>query len=88
MIGRNINQSKTDMSTKKDVVEEKCQIGLFGDTAIGKTSLIVQFLQNKFLEEHDPTMEDFFNTSRYFGKQDKVKTSMAILDTAGYIFIF
>lgn len=28
-------------------------------------------------------MEDFFETSRYFGKQDKIKTNLSILDTAG-----
>lgn len=28
-------------------------------------------------------MEDFFETSRYFGKQEKIKTNLSILDTAG-----
>eukprot|EP01080_Neovahlkampfia_damariscottae_P009948 gene9948-2269_t len=72
------------MTKKPEAVqEEEISIGVFGDSGIGKTTIIIQFLKSIFVEEHDPTIEDYFETSRYFGKQQKTITKLSILDSAG-----
>ena len=34
------------------VEEEEISIGVFGDSGIGKTTIIIQFLKSIFVEEH------------------------------------
>ena len=34
------------------------KVGVFGDGAVGKSSLIIRFVENRFIEEYDPTIED------------------------------
>lgn len=33
---------------------------MYGNSGIGKTSLIVRYLQDRFLDEYDPTLEDSY----------------------------
>jgi GTPase SAR1 family protein len=40
------------MSKKTNVEEEKISVGIFGDSGIGKTTIVIQFLNNIFVEEH------------------------------------
>ncbi|KAL9641817.1 hypothetical protein ABK040_011802 [Willaertia magna] len=61
-------------------MSEKHTIGIFGPFAVGKTSVTVQYIEKKFSEVHDPTIEDYFETSRdIFG----IVCNITILDTAG-----
>lgn len=62
--------------------QEHITLGFFGAVAVGKTSINVQYIKHVFLQEHDPTLEDFFETTKKFGKTDKV-THLTIYDTAG-----
>ncbi|KZT29643.1 24 kDa ras-like protein [Neolentinus lepideus HHB14362 ss-1] len=56
------------------------KVCLLGDGGVGKSSLTVRFIQNHFLEDYDPTIEDWYR------KQCVVDDEIAlldILDTAG-----
>lgn len=37
----------------------KCVV--VGDAAVGKTNLIISYLENRFLQEHIPTASDIYN---------------------------
>jgi len=64
------------MAADKEVME----LGTFGSFAVGKTCVVVQFVKQEFLEDHDPTLEDFYETSKKIG--DKV-VDFTIYDTSG-----
>ena len=56
------------------------KVVVLGSGGVGKSALTVQFVQNKFLEKYDPTIEDFYR------KQIDVEdspTMLEILDTEG-----
>ncbi|KAL0491742.1 Ras-like protein [Acrasis kona] len=59
---------------------ESISIGMFGPVAVGKTSLTVQYVSNTFSEMHDPTLEDYFETSKNI---DNKVSKMTIYDTGG-----
>ncbi|KAF0975414.1 hypothetical protein FDP41_005408 [Naegleria fowleri] len=61
-------------------MSQKLTIGIFGPFAVGKTSISVQFVENKFSEVHDPTIEDYFETTR---NVKGIVSNITILDTAG-----
>lgn len=44
---------------RRDVPTVKCVV--VGDAAVGKTNLIISYLENRFLQEHIPTASDIYN---------------------------
>ena len=60
---------------------KKDTISVLGKGAVGKTSLIFRYTQNKFPKEHDPTVEDYYKVDLKT-KSGEVK-EFTILDTAG-----
>jgi small GTP-binding protein len=59
---------------------ENMTIGVFGYFGVGKTSITVQYVNKVFLLDHDPTIEEYFETSK---NVDGKMTKLTILDTAG-----
>ena len=53
---------------------------VLGSGGVGKSALTVQFVQNKFLEKYDPTIEDFYRKSIEI---EDTPTMLEILDTEG-----
>merc|ERR1712062_182000 len=51
-----------------------------GDAGVGKSALIIQFLQNHFLTEYEPTIEDCYRKQMVIGKESCL---LDILDTSG-----
>jgi GTPase SAR1 family protein len=47
-------------------MQKSVHIGSFGDSGVGKTSIIHQYVSNRFLTEHDPTCKKFFKSSGGF----------------------
>eukprot|EP01080_Neovahlkampfia_damariscottae_P004079 gene4079-7368_t len=66
------------MTDNKNIEEMK--LAVVGGGGVGKSALTVQFIQNVFLEEYDPTIEDSY---RKHAKVDEVTCYLEILDTAG-----
>lgn len=60
---------------------EEIRVSLFGATAVGKTCVTIQYISNRFLTEHDPTLEDFFETVKKIDSNSPTK--ICIYDTAG-----
>lgn len=56
------------------------KIVVVGGGGVGKSSLTIQFVQNHFLEEYDPTIEDSYR--RQIAIDDQVAL-LDIMDTAG-----
>ena len=47
------------------------KIVVVGEGGVGKSALTIQFLQNEFLEDYDPTIDDnYFKQVVFDGKQD------------------
>ncbi len=55
-------------------------IVVLGAGAVGKSSITVQFVKQKYREVYDPTIEDSY--TKQFETQNKV-VCLSILDTAG-----
>ncbi|KAF8838608.1 hypothetical protein BDN67DRAFT_907042 [Paxillus ammoniavirescens] len=53
---------------------------VLGAGGVGKSALTVRFMQDVFLENYDPTIEEAY---RRVVEIDGVKTSLEVLDTAG-----
>ncbi|KIJ66792.1 hypothetical protein HYDPIDRAFT_149748 [Hydnomerulius pinastri MD-312] len=53
---------------------------VLGAGGVGKSALTVRFVQDVFLENYDPTIEEAY---RRVVEADGVKTSLEVLDTAG-----
>ncbi|KAK7438859.1 RAS1 protein [Stygiomarasmius scandens] len=56
------------------------KVVIFGDGAVGKSALTIQFFQGRFVDEYDPTLEDSYS------KQCLIDDEVAfveVLDTAG-----
>ncbi|KAH8588007.1 small GTPase superfamily [Bisporella sp. PMI_857] len=56
------------------------KITVLGDTAVGKTALIIQLISDCFIESYDPTIEDLYQRRILIGHEDY---TLEILDTAG-----
>ncbi len=41
---------------------EEMKLAVVGGGGVGKSALTVQFIQNVFLEEYDPTIEDSYRS--------------------------
>eukprot|EP00761_Pharyngomonas_kirbyi_P011345 gb/GECH01011370.1/.p1 GENE.gb/GECH01011370.1/~~gb/GECH01011370.1/.p1 ORF type:complete len:189 (+),score=41.36 gb/GECH01011370.1/:1-567(+) len=59
---------------------EEYKLAVVGGGGVGKSALTVQFIQNIFVEEYDPTIEDSY---RKHAKIDDQPCYLEILDTAG-----
>ena len=60
------------------------KIVLFGCGEVGKSALTVQFVNGKFIEKYDPTIEDsYFKQIEMDGKQ----CAFEIIDTAGNVIL-
>jgi GTPase KRas protein len=56
------------------------KIAMIGGGGVGKSALTVMFVQNTFLEEYDPTIEDSYKKNVLI---DGEWANLSILDTAG-----
>ncbi|OMJ30342.1 Ras-like protein 2 [Smittium culicis] len=63
-----------------DGKEVEYKLVLVGDGGVGKSALTIQFLQNYFVEQYDPTIEDQYRKECIINGQ---KIYLDILDTAG-----
>ncbi|KAJ6251982.1 ras-like protein [Anaeramoeba flamelloides] len=59
---------------------ERMRIVIVGSGGVGKSALTIRFLQNKFIQEYDPTIEDTYRKTMTI---DKKSVFLDILDTAG-----
>ena len=51
-----------------------CRLVVLGSGGVGKTSLILQYLQGKFDDDYQPTVEDCYNhTLKLPGKKTIIK---------------
>ena len=53
---------------------------LVGDTAVGKSCLIVNYLRNEFSEEYEPTVLDVYRGTK---NVDQKQIELEIHDTSG-----
>ncbi|KAL3866378.1 hypothetical protein ACJMK2_043681 [Sinanodonta woodiana] len=53
---------------------------ILGDGGVGKSALVIQFVSHRFLEYHDPTIEDSYQQQ---ARIDGEPAKLDILDTAG-----
>ncbi|KAI8789226.1 GTP-binding protein Rit2 [Biomphalaria glabrata] len=58
----------------------KYKLVILGDGGVGKSALVIQFVCHRFLEYHDPTIEDSFEQQC---RIDDEPAHLDILDTAG-----
>ena len=65
----------------KELPELKLKILLIGDTAVGKTSMILKYCEDKFLDTHLATIGVEFKSKTIY--TDKYKVSLNVWDTAG-----
>ncbi|CAD5224419.1 unnamed protein product [Bursaphelenchus xylophilus] len=62
------------------MAEKTHNVVVFGDGGVGKSALTIQFVQNTFITDYDPTLEDSYRKQVVI--DDKVCV-LDILDTAG-----
>ena len=65
----------------KELPELKLKILLIGDTAVGKTSMILKYCEDKFLDTHLATIGVEFKSKTIY--TDKYKVTLNVWDTAG-----
>jgi len=58
----------------------ECQTVVLGSGGVGKSSLVIRFIQDVFIEKYDPTIEDSY---RHQIEVDSTPVMLQILDTAG-----
>ncbi|XP_055305396.1 uncharacterized protein LOC129570046 [Sitodiplosis mosellana] len=73
---------KTKRSQKKSGNAIKCVV--VGDEKVGKTNLILSYLQHRFTTEHVPTASDIYN---FEVKVDDSPVKVELADTAGQDFL-
>ncbi|KAJ5073617.1 ras-like protein [Anaeramoeba ignava] len=59
---------------------DKCRIVIVGSGSVGKSCTAIRYLQGKFVEEYDPTIEESYRKMVII---DQTPTMLEILDTAG-----
>jgi len=59
------------------------KIVLTGDSGVGKTSLLLRYVENKFLEKLQPEEEGTIDCKIIYKELDGVKYKLTICDTAG-----
>ncbi|KAJ5067752.1 ras-like protein [Anaeramoeba ignava] len=60
--------------------EESCKIVVVGSGSVGKSCLTLRYLQSKFVEDYDPTIEESYRKMVII---DQEPTLLEVLDTAG-----
>jgi len=60
--------------------KDSAKLVVLGDTGVGKSALVVQFVQGIFVEKYDPTIEDSY---RKMVTVDEFSVLVDVLDTAG-----
>lgn len=70
-------QVKTASQTR---VNKNLVICMLGTSAVGKSAVTQRFVQNKFLKDYDPTIEDYY---KKVVTLDNDSVPLSILDTAG-----
>ncbi|KAL9644656.1 hypothetical protein ABK040_015395 [Willaertia magna] len=73
--------SETSKKKKEEKQKEEVKLVVFGSGGVGKSALIVQLIQNVFVEHYDPTLEDSYRRDAIL--ENKKEIIMDILDTAG-----
>ncbi|KAL9646756.1 hypothetical protein ABK040_001178 [Willaertia magna] len=76
-------KAKANNKTKSTSTEQQLdefKVAVVGGGGVGKSALTIQFIQNVFIEEYDPTIEDSY---RKHVKVDDKPAFLEILDTAG-----
>uniref|UniRef100_A0A0B6Z3J5 small monomeric GTPase n=1 Tax=Arion vulgaris TaxID=1028688 RepID=A0A0B6Z3J5_9EUPU len=68
------------MSNQMSRGRRKYKIVILGDGGVGKSALVIQFVCHRFLEYHDPTIEDSYEQQC---RIDDEPAHLDILDTAG-----
>ena len=58
----------------------KIKVVLLGESCVGKSALIFRFISDKFLKEHNSTVEEFYKVSSAIVD---LKCELDIIDTAG-----
>ncbi|KAL9647519.1 hypothetical protein ABK040_006878 [Willaertia magna] len=58
----------------------KHKITMFGDAFVGKSSITIKFVKNIFVDEYDPTIEDWHQKLIVV---DGINYSLSVLDTVG-----
>nr|KAI8728151.1 RHEB [Biomphalaria glabrata] len=56
------------------------KIAFMGFRSVGKSSLIIQYVENQFVDSYDPTIENTFSKTTKVGGQDY---ELHVIDTAG-----
>ncbi|MHA1298368.1 MAG: Rab family GTPase [Candidatus Helarchaeota archaeon] len=59
------------------------KVAIAGDPGVGKTSLIIRYIENKFKENYIPTLGVEFLTKKLEVGQEKIPTSLIIWDIGG-----
>ena len=80
-------EDKTKQETKPAKKEKlppsgdmKLKLVLVGDTAVGKSCLIINYLKNTFTEDYEPTVLDVFEGKKNVGKR---QIDIEVHDTSG-----
>ncbi|KAJ5070012.1 ras gtpase [Anaeramoeba ignava] len=63
-----------------DDKELKVKVCIFGAGGVGKSSIVTKFIDERFLPEYDPTIEDFFRKRITLNDE---QINFSIIDTAG-----
>merc|ERR1739838_357264 len=58
------------------------KIAVMGYKSVGKSSIVIQFVDNKFVSGYDPTIENTFQTSL---KNRNQQFELELIDTAGQV---
>ncbi len=80
--GSSSSKAKTSLAVKGNLVQNECKIVMLGDSAVGKTSIALRYIENKFSNAHIVTLGATF-------QQPKVKLKngntikMNLWDTSG-----
>ncbi|OWF47730.1 GTP-binding protein Rit2-like [Mizuhopecten yessoensis] len=72
------SESSSAVSKSNGVRDYK--VVILGDGGVGKSALVIQFVCHRFLEYHDPTIEDSYQQQ---ARIDGEPAKLDILDTAG-----
>jgi len=60
------------------------KLAIMGYKSVGKSSMVIQFVDNHFVETYDPTIENTFSTTLKLKNQ---LFELDIIDTAGQVSI-
>lgn len=72
------NRKRNKSENKKNAKHVKCVV--VGDGAVGKTNLILSYLENKFVDQHIPTASDIYN---FEVQVNETPVQVTLCDTAG-----